>query len=70
PTVTSGIRLGTAAATSRGFGVTEFRTVGGLIADVLAAASSANTGAAPEVEQKARQRVTELTKAFPIYPLG
>jgi len=69
PTVTSGVRLGTAAATSRGFGVPEFRTVGNLIADMLDAVSVANTGAAPAVERKIRQRVAELTKAFPIYPL-
>ena len=69
PTVTSGVRLGTAAATSRGFVAPEFRTVGNLIADVLDAVSVANTGAAPAVEQKVRQRVAELTKAFPIYPL-
>ena len=69
PTVTSGVRLGTAAATSRGFWTSEFRTVGNLIADVLDAVSAANTGTASAVEQKVRQRVTELTKAFPIYPL-
>jgi glycine hydroxymethyltransferase len=69
PTVTSGVRLGTAAATSRGFSTSEFRTVGNLIADVLDAVSATNTGTASAVEQEVRQRVTELTKAFPIYPL-
>ena len=69
PTVTSGVRLGTAAATSRGFWTSEFRTVGNLIADVLDAVSATNTGTASAVEQKVRQRVSELTKAFPIYPL-
>jgi len=69
PTVTSGVRLGTAAATSRGFCTSEFRAVGNLIADVLDAVSATNTGTASAVEQKVRQRVTELTKAFPIYPL-
>ncbi|TAI64607.1 serine hydroxymethyltransferase [Bradyrhizobium sp. Leo170] len=70
PTVTSGIRLGTAATTSRGFGEREFQTVGNLIADVLDAVSLANTGAAPAVEQRVRGQVAELTKAFPIYPLA
>jgi glycine hydroxymethyltransferase len=70
PTVTSGIRLGTAATTSRGFGEGEFRMVGNLIADVLDAVSVANTDAAPAVEQRVRGQVAELTKAFPIYPLG
>jgi glycine hydroxymethyltransferase len=69
PTVTSGVRLGTAAATSRGFSTPEFRSVGNLIADVLDAVSVTNTGTSPAVEQKVRERVSELTKAFPIYPL-
>ncbi|RZN36237.1 serine hydroxymethyltransferase [Bradyrhizobium sp. Leo121] len=70
PTVTSGIRLGTAATTSRGFGEGEFQAVGNLIADVLDAVSAANTDAAPAVEQRVKGQVAELTKAFPIYPLG
>ena len=70
PTVTSGIRLGTAATTSRGFGEREFQTVGNLIADVLDAVSAANTGAAPAVEQRVKGQVAELTRAFPIYPLA
>ncbi|WP_454629990.1 serine hydroxymethyltransferase [Bradyrhizobium cenepequi] len=70
PTVTSGIRLGTAATTSRGFGEREFQTVGNLIADVLDAVSVANTDAAPAVEQRVKAQVAELTKAFPIYPLA
>jgi glycine hydroxymethyltransferase len=70
PTVTSGIRLGTAAATSRGFGGAEFRVIGDLIAEVLDAVSAANTDTVPAIEQKVRQQVTELTKAFPIYPVA
>ncbi|MBO4220971.1 serine hydroxymethyltransferase [Bradyrhizobium neotropicale] len=70
PTITSGIRLGTAATTSRGFGEGEFQAVGNLIADVLDAVSAANTDAAPAVEQRVKGQVAELTKAFPIYPLG
>ncbi|WP_454622414.1 serine hydroxymethyltransferase [Bradyrhizobium cenepequi] len=70
PTVTSGIRLGSAATTSRGFGEREFQTVGNLIADVLDAVSAANTDAAPAVEQRVKGQVAELTRSFPIYPLA
>jgi glycine hydroxymethyltransferase len=69
PTVTSGIRLGTAATTWRGFGKDEFRAVGGLIADVLDAVSVANVDSVPAVEARAREQVAALTRAFPIYPL-
>jgi glycine hydroxymethyltransferase len=67
PTITSGIRLGSPAATSRGFGVSEFRQVGGLIAEVLNANSNSPEKGAPDVEAKARKRVAELVGAFPIY---
>jgi len=66
PTVTSGIRLGSPAATTRGFGVQEFRLVGELIADVLeglAAHPEDNSSA----EAAAMQRVDELCRRFPIY---
>jgi Glycine/serine hydroxymethyltransferase len=67
PTVTSGIRLGTPAGTTRGFGVEEFRKVGELIGDVLdgLAANPEDNSAA---EAKARQDVAELCRRFPIYP--
>jgi glycine hydroxymethyltransferase len=67
PTITSGIRLGSPAATSRGFGVGEFEEVGKLIAAVLDANSSAPDEGAPEVEAKARGRVADLVASFPIY---
>ncbi|MDR3465868.1 MAG: serine hydroxymethyltransferase [Xanthobacteraceae bacterium] len=70
PFVTSGIRLGTPAATTRGFGVTEFKQVGGLIAEVLNAVAQAGDGQAPLVEAAVKQRVRELTDRFPIYPDG
>jgi glycine hydroxymethyltransferase len=65
PTVTSGIRLGSPAATTRGFGAAEFRTVGRLIAEVLRAASRDrdDNGA----EARVRAEVTELCSRFPIY---
>ncbi|MBT4890543.1 MAG: serine hydroxymethyltransferase [Rhodospirillales bacterium] len=66
PMVTSGIRLGTPAGTTRGFGVEEFRKVGNLIGDVLdgLAANKDDNSAA---EAKAQEGVAELCKAFPIY---
>jgi glycine hydroxymethyltransferase len=66
PTVTSGIRLGTPAATTRGFGPAEFRQVGHLVADVVDALSNAPDGA-PAVETAVREKVGELCRRFPIY---
>jgi glycine hydroxymethyltransferase len=66
PMVTSGIRLGTPAATTRGFGVAEFRHVGELITRVLVglAANPDDNGA---VEQEVRGEVRDLCRRFPIY---
>jgi glycine hydroxymethyltransferase len=66
PTITSGVRLGTPAATTRGFGVEEFREVGKMIIRVLdaLAANPQNNGA---VEQEVRKEVSALCKRFPIY---
>ncbi|MFZ9502274.1 MAG: serine hydroxymethyltransferase [Beijerinckiaceae bacterium] len=67
PFVTSGVRLGTPAATSRGFGVAEFREVGEMVADALdglAANGEAGNGA---VETRVKERVSALTARFPIY---
>ena len=67
PMVTSGVRLGTPAGTSRGFGVAEFKKIGGLIVetlDGLAKNGDANNGA---VETAVKAKVSELTKRFPIY---
>jgi glycine hydroxymethyltransferase len=67
PTVTSGIRLGSPAATTRGFGTAEFRAVGGWIAEVLRglARNPADNGAA---EARVRAAVGDLCARFPIYP--
>lgn len=67
PTVTSGIRLGTPAATTRGFGVEEFRQVGAFIGRVLdgLAANPDNNGT---TEQAVREDVRALCARFPIYP--
>lgn len=67
PFVTSGLRLGTPAATTRGFGVAEFQQVGHLIAEVLNAIAQSPDGSAPLVEASVKQRVKELTDRFPIY---
>ncbi|MFV0301621.1 MAG: serine hydroxymethyltransferase [Paracoccus sp. (in: a-proteobacteria)] len=66
PAVTSGIRLGTAAGCSRGFGVAEFREIGGLIGDVLDMLKRTPEGDA-SVEAAVRSRVEALCKRFPIY---
>jgi len=66
PTVTSGIRLGTPAGTSRGFRAVEFRQVGVMITSVLdGLAANPDTNAA--VEAKVRNKVLELCSRFPIY---
>ncbi len=67
PAVTSGLRLSSAAGTTRGFGVSEFRLIGRLIAEVLdeLAADPGAPGAA--VAEAARTRVAELCRRFPIY---
>jgi len=67
PFVTSGLRLGTPAATTRGFGVAEFKQVGGLIAEVLNATAQSQDGKAPLVEAAIKERVKALTDRFPIY---
>jgi glycine hydroxymethyltransferase len=67
PMVTSGIRLGTPACTTRGFGIAEFRQVGELIADVLDALAEKGPEGDPGVEAAVREKVKQLTKRFPIY---
>jgi glycine hydroxymethyltransferase len=66
PTVTSGIRLGSPAATTRGFGRAEFRQVGFWIADVLRALAKTPGGNAA-VEVRVRGEVRRLCEQFPIY---
>lgn len=66
PAVTSGIRLGTAAGCSRGFGPDEFREIGGLISDVLDALVETPEGDA-KVEAATRAEVEALCARFPIY---
>ncbi|MBL8706436.1 MAG: serine hydroxymethyltransferase [Rhodospirillales bacterium] len=67
PTITSGVRLGTPAGTTRGFGVPEFKQVGQLIGDVLDGLV-ANPTDNSKAEAKAREAVFDLCRRFPIYP--
>ncbi|MGC9270160.1 serine hydroxymethyltransferase [Acidiphilium sp.] len=67
PAVTSGIRLGTPAATTRGFGTAEFRLVGQYIVEVLDGLSTSNDGTNDAVEAAVGAKVLELCKRFPIY---
>ena len=65
-TITSGIRVGSPAGTTRGFGTEEFKLIGELMAEVLDALAENPEGNA-EVEESVKQRVKELTARFPIY---
>ncbi len=66
PMVTSGVRLGSPAGTTRGLGQDEFRQIGHLIGDVLdGLASSRNDNSV--IEAEVRAKVKELCRAFPIY---
>ncbi len=67
PTITSGIRLGTPAGTTRGFGVEEFRLIGQMIGEVIDGLSRSNDGTNTAVEAEVGARVHELCKRFPIY---
>jgi glycine hydroxymethyltransferase len=67
PTVTSGIRLGTPAGTSRGFGVAEFRQIGEMLVEVLDALAQKGVEEDAQVEAGVREKVERLTARFPIY---
>jgi glycine hydroxymethyltransferase len=67
PAVTSGIRLGTPAATTRGFGPEEFREVGRYIAEVLDGLSASNDGSNNAAEAAVGAKVRAMCARFPIY---
>ena len=67
PTVTSGIRLGTPAGTTRGFGEAEFRLIGDLIVEVVDGLAANGADGNGEVEAAVKAKVADLLKDFPIY---
>jgi glycine hydroxymethyltransferase len=67
PMVTSGIRLGTPAGTTRGFGVAEFKRIGEMIVEVLDGLVRAGDSGQNAAEAAVKARVAELTARFPIY---
>ncbi len=68
PFVTSGVRLGTPAGTTRGFGASEFRTIGKLIAEVVEGLAKNGAEGDGQIEESVRGRVSELCDRFPVYP--
>jgi glycine hydroxymethyltransferase len=67
PMVTSGVRLGTPAGTTRGFGIAEFRQVGDLISELLDALSEKGAEQDAAAEASVREKVEHLVGRFPIY---
>ena len=67
PTVTSGVRLGSPAATTRGFGIVEFEQVGAMICEVVGGLAGAGRDIGA-IEASVRARVLALCRRFPIYP--
>jgi glycine hydroxymethyltransferase len=67
PAITSGIRLGSPAATTRGFGTAEFREVGNMIVEVLDGLAKSNDGSNATAEAAVGARVRALCARFPIY---
>jgi len=67
PMVTSGVRLGTPAGTTRGFGIAEFRQIGEMISEVLDALSKNGTDQDAQAEASVREKVRRLVSRFPIY---
>jgi glycine hydroxymethyltransferase len=67
PTVTSGVRLGTPAGTTRGFGIAEFQQIGDMIAEVLDALARSGLEQDVQAEQRVAEQVERLVSRFPIY---
>jgi len=67
PTITSGVRLGTPAGTTRGFGIAEFRQIGDMIAEVLDALAKSGAEQDAQAEQQVAEKVKRLVSRFPIY---
>lgn len=67
PSITSGLRIGTPAGTTRGFGIHEFEDIGDMIADIIDGIKLTN-GENEVMENVVREKVFEMCRAFPIYP--
>ena len=67
PAITSGIRLGSPAGTTRGFGIAEFQEIGRMIAEVLDGLAKNGVEGNGAVETKVKAQAIELCKRFPIY---
>ncbi len=67
PTITSGVRLGTPAGTTRGFGIAEFQEIGSLIAEVLDGLAANGSDGNEAVEAKVKENAIALCERFPIY---
>jgi glycine hydroxymethyltransferase len=70
PAITSGIRLGSPAGTTRGFGAAEFKDIGLMIAEVIDGVSAKGEDGDPAVEDSVKKRVIALCRRFPIYPMS
>ena len=68
PTVTSGVRLGSAAGTTRGFGIAEFREIGQLIVEVLDGLAAHGESGNALIEARVKAKAMRLCARFPIYP--
>ena len=68
PTVTSGIRLGSPGATTRGFGEAEFRQIADWIIEVVDGLAANGPEGNAAVEEKVKAQVAELCARFPLYP--
>ena len=67
PTITSGIRLGSPAGTTRGFGIAEFQQIGGMIIEVLDGLAANGDAGNGKVEAAVKKRAIELCERYPIY---
>src|SRR5579862_5919777 len=67
PTITSGVRLGTPAGTTRGFGVAEFQQIGEMIAELLDVLAQKGVDEDAQAETRVRDKVKRLVSRFPIY---
>jgi glycine hydroxymethyltransferase len=70
PTITSGIRLGSPAGTTRGFGVKEFQTIGNMIIEVLDGLAANGPAGNADTETSVKNQVLELCDRFPVYEAG